>query len=466
MSPGFRNILLSGLVLLTVMCLCLGALGLGGIGVGIYSQLAASPAAPFPPLNTGTAVPSLPAATPAAGQDTVPPGIASQMDAIQQEVIKIRGLNPTGPVTRALLTRDQLADKVQNDFLQDYTREEAQDDQTVLTAFGLLLGGVDLYTLYQQLYTEQISGYYDNETKEMVVVKNGGFTGPERMTYAHEFTHALQDQIYDIREGLGYSDEACKQDSERCAGIQALIEGDATLVELEWLRTESTPLDVDQIQEMAQGYSSPVFDAAPAFLQQDFIFPYRAGQEFAQSLYDRGGWAAVDEAYRNPPVSSEQILHPDEYPADQPIPVDLPDLTPALGPGWRKVDQNELGEWYTFLFLAYGHDERARLPVTAAQTAAAGWGGDQYAVYTNGQAGAVVAVLVTRWDRPQDAAEYQDAFLSYARLRWGKPSSVVADQTLWQSGAAAVNFGIEDQQTTWVSAPNGDLLAAVLNALK
>ena len=466
MSPTSRNILLSGLVLILVMCLCLGALGLGGASVGILSPFLVTPAPSRPSPVSGTAVPGLPAATPPAGQAELPSGVAEQMDAIQQQVIQIRGLQPAGPVARVLLTRDQLVDKVKNEFFKDYTRQDAQDDQAVLAAFGLLSPGTDLYSLYQQLYSEQISGYYDNETKQMVVVKSGSFAGPERMTYAHEYTHALQDQNYNIREGLGYSDEKCKQESERCAGIQALIEGDATLVEMEWLQTQSTPLDKEQIQRMAQGYTSPVFDAAPAFLQQDFLFPYRSGQEFVQSLYDRGGWAAVDQAYRSPPVSSEQILHPDRYPADQPLPVSLPDLTQVLGSGWRKVDQNLMGEWYTFLMLAYGQAEPARLPAAAAQTAADGWGGDQYAVYANDQEGATVAVLVTRWDQPRDAVEYQDAFLRYGRSRWGRPASDTAGQVRWQAGSAAISFMSQGQQTTWVSAPNEDLLNAVLQVIK
>jgi hypothetical protein len=86
------------------------------------------------------------------------------------------------------------------------------------------------------------------------------------------------------------------------------------------------------------------------------MFPYMSGMEFAQSLFDRGGWDAIDAAYANPPVSTEQILHPDRYPADQPVTVELPDLQSVLGDGWTELYTNVLGEWYTYLILSQNID--------------------------------------------------------------------------------------------------------------
>ncbi len=480
MRPSTRNILLSALVLVVVLCLCLGALGVGGLGVGVLGSILAPSATPtstplaVAPTLSATASPrpsQSPAPEPAAppaenNQSPLPPAITGQMDEIQRQVIRLRGLQPTGPVKRGLLNHAQLIDKVKKDFFKDFTPDDAKDEAIKLHAFGLLPANFDLFSLYQRLYEEQVSGYYDNVTKEMYVVEGESFQGPERMTYAHEYTHVLQDQNFDMKDGLNYSETACKDESERCAAIQALIEGDASLVELDWFQQDSTALDQQQIQNMTQGYSSPVFDSAPDFLQKDFLFAYQSGLEFVQSLFDRGGWAAANDAFHNPPQSTEQILHPDRYPADKPVVVPLPDLTSPLGSGWRKVDENTLGEWYTYLVLADGEDARARLPANTAQTATAGWGGDKYAVFASYQGGSA-SVLVTQWDQTKDAAEFRDAFVRYGRVRWGSPTLDQSSRIRWEqaAGVGSVEFRVDQQRTTWVSAPDTTTLDSLLDAL-
>ncbi|MGH2621772.1 MAG: hypothetical protein ACRDHG_14555, partial [Anaerolineales bacterium] len=161
---------------------------------------------------------------------SIPLEIREQMDQIQEEVVTLRGLQASGPVARALLSPEALRQYVTDDFLADYTEEEARDDARTLSLLGLMEPDYDLFNLYMELYSEQIAGFYDDELKQMFVVQGAGFRGVERITYAHEYTHALQDQHYDLRNGLGFNDEACEADSERCAAIQALLEGDATLL--------------------------------------------------------------------------------------------------------------------------------------------------------------------------------------------------------------------------------------------
>ena len=409
-------------------------------------------------------VPSQAQPQPSPTAQPVPPEIAQSMDTIQQQVIAIRGLQPSGPVQRELLTPAQLQQKVDTDFFKDYSPQDAHNDESILNLFGLLPAGFDLYSFTKSLYAEQIAGYYDNETRQMYVVTGQGFKGPERLTYAHEYTHALQDQNYGIRDGLQYSTEKCKETSERCAGIQALIEGDATVVEQDWLRTASTAADRQELQAFYQNYSSPVLDSAPAYLQQDMLFPYRSGQEFVQSLIDRGGWAAVDQAYRNLPLSTEQILHPEKYPDDKPVDVTLPDFSGVLGSGWRQVRSDVLGEWYTYLTLAYGDNPNARLDPTQAQNAAAGWGGDRFTVWVNDQTHLSALVLLTRWDSPQDARQFSDAFSAYGKARWGDASGQQASLH-WESGGQVNDFRLNGDQTLWVSSPNPLTSKTLLNLL-
>jgi hypothetical protein len=299
----------------------------------------------------------------------------------------------------------------------------------------------------------------------MFVVQGSGFNGPEKLTYAHEFVHALQDIHYGTQTGLGCDDDAWEEDSERCAAYQALVEGDASFLELQWFSENATRTDLKEIQEFYNSYESPVFDLAPDFMREDFLFPYTSGQPFVEYLYEQDNWSAIDAAYQTPPVSTEQILHPEKYPDDKPILVDIPDLAPALGPGWRELDRGTMGEWSTYLILAHGLDPQAQIDPSTAQDASAGWGGDAYVVYYNDQEQATVLVLSSAWDSPQEAEEFSDSFTEYANARFGSPVNETSGLTTWESSSNFITFSQNGQNTTWISTPSQEIEQAVRNLI-
>jgi hypothetical protein len=418
-----------------------------------------------PAILLPTAVPS---GTPVAGAGTPEPASQSQlpispealakMEEIEQQVAELRGLRPSRPSDRTLLSPDHLRQRVIDDFLDDYTPEEARDDSRVLALLGLLEPGFDLMDFYLELYSEQVAGYYDDEVKRMFVVGGQSFGGVERLTYAHEFVHALQDQTYDFRGGLKFTDEECELDTERCAGIQGLIEGDASLLEEQWARTYASEQDINEIIEFYNNYESPVFDRAPAFMQQDFIFPYAQGLEFVRTLYLEGRWAGVDAAYQDLPLSTEQILHPERYPDDKPRRVVLPELTAALGEGWREIDLNNLGEWYTRLTLM------EQLSEETAAAAAEGWGGDTYRAYHNDTTGQSALVQISSWDRMADAEEFLLALRDYGDQRLGRHTGD-SKQIRWEaSGEAMLAERISDQ-VLWIFAPQTETIDTLRQAV-
>ncbi len=386
------------------------------------------------------------------------------MDQIQSQVIAIRGLQPKGTLQESLLTPAELQKHVTDEFLQGYTTTDARDEALTASAFGLLQPDFDLYTLYDKLYAEQVAGYYDDKTKQMYVVKGKDFLGTERMTYAHEYTHVLQDQNYDIENGLGVTDERCKQETERCAAIQALLEGDATLVEYQWFSKDATAEDRRQVINFATTYSGPVFDSAPDYLKQSFLFPYDQGLAFVQYVFNRGGWPAVDNVFRNPPVSTEQILHPAKYPKDTPQVVNLPDLTPVLGAGWEEIARGSQGEWGLYLILAHGLDPKNDLSNSQAQRATAGWGGDTYAVYYNETSQATAMAIVTAWDTSRDEKEFSDAFRVYATHRFGNASTNQNGESAWQSTDTFTLFQQNSSNAIWILAPDQLTAQAMLTA--
>lgn len=196
------------------------------------------------------------------------------------------------------------------------------------------------------------------------------------------------------------------------------------------------------------------------------MFPYSVGTQFANVLFQAGGWKAVDQAYANPPVSSEQIMHPERYPADAPIAVTLPDLLPVLGEGWELLDQDTLGEWHTLLLLTSGVDPQARQVVESAMPAAAGWGGDIYQVYFNPTSGQVVLVLKTQWDASADAKEFYQALSKHVQARFDladSESDLIEMFQYMQLGHA--QFQIEDDVTYYILSPSEEISGEVLKAL-
>lgn len=165
------------------------------------------------------------------------PSVSAGMDEIEKQVSKLRGLNIESVVPRQLMTRDELNQVVINDFLEDYSAEDEEKDILLMSLFGLLPADFPLRDFYIEMYGEQIAGYYDAEQKAMFIISDSGFGGMERSTYAHEFVHALQDEHFDFEGKLGYTDESCAEDSERCMAIQSLLEGDATLTQQLWFQT-------------------------------------------------------------------------------------------------------------------------------------------------------------------------------------------------------------------------------------
>lgn len=389
---------------------------------------------------------------------SIPTDVSAEMAEIESQVMQLRGLTLQGEITRKSMTTEELSDQVKVDFFADYDEEENRRDTIILNLFGLLESDYDLNALFVDLYSEQIAGYYADETREMVVVADDIFEGPQRMTYAHEFTHALQDEAYDLSDGLGLDDKTCQLDSEYCAAVQALVEGDATLTETLWFLEHSTLKDKKEMYEYYNSYQSPVYDTTPLFLQLDFLFAYDKGLIFVQTLYDQGGMAAVDQAYHNPPVSTEQILHPEQYPQDTPLEIEIADLEDVLGSDWQQIDDNTLGEWYTYLLLSQAYVSDWNLPLAAAELAAEGWGGDRYIVYNQPATDENVLIYRSQWDTEADAAEFWDQFVDYGRRRWGNPEPDQSGYLRWDSAEGVVVVAHYEDQILWMMAPDMKLM--------
>ena len=211
----------------------------------------------------------------------------------------IRDLKLLRPLEPNFLSESEMADYLRQQ-LDEEVREELAKLQELYLALGLMEEGQDLYSLYLALLDEQVVGVFDPETEELYVLTDGG--EGEEVILAHEVTHALQQQHFNILE-LG---EEVEGNIDRELALSALIEGDATLAMLLYQQSESLPL--------SESGHTTVFDNAPFIVQETFLFPYFQGTEFVAFLWqDNQSWGKVGAVYGSPPQSTEQVLHPEKY---------------------------------------------------------------------------------------------------------------------------------------------------------
>lgn len=368
---------------------------------------------------------------------------------IEEHVVSIRGLSPKTPVTTTMLTNDELRQRVENDLLADYTAADARNDVLVYAAFDFLARDFDLYTFSRDLYSEQIAGFYDPETDEFVVVSDDEvLDANEQLTHAHEFMHALQDQYFDL-DLLDDED----QDADASAALMALVEGEAVLLQSHYMLQGY--VDIVQLFAGLGQLETPVLDSAPPVLANSLLFPYTVGLEFAQTLYEQGGFAALDDAWANIPQSTEQILHPERYLAgDTPQLVTLLPLTDTLGAGWRLVDEDVFGEFMLREYLGQQLNEGQ------VHTAVTGWGGDRYAVYTNEAEDKLVMVLRLVWDSDDDATEFAALYPNYPAALFDTSSQLQGNGgECWRGPLDVICLFQSGRETTIVRAP--DLATAV-----
>jgi hypothetical protein len=373
---------------------------------------------------------------------------------VEANVTAIRGLAPLAVVEPGFLSRLELRQWLQDNAY--YSREEAQRDVLVLYSFDFAPRDFDLYAMSQKYIGESIAGFYDPATKELFIISDDkDVNALEQWIYAHEFMHALQDQHFQLAlitdTSLG---------SEGNMALRALAEGEAELIQQLYLdRGYLSTEDLVEIFNLVQRIRSRNVGYLPPVLVNSFLFPYTTGKEFVQTLYNRGGWTAVNAAWQNLPQSSEQIIHPSRYLAgDAPKLVALAPLTDTLGAGWELIEEDVFGEFFLREYLSQS------LPEAEVNVAATGWGGDRYAVYWHSASNGVVMVLNQVWDSVGDGNEFANAYNRYTNLRRGGLRETQPDGGVCWQTIDVICFYHNGAQTMIVRAPDLSLARQVAAA--
>ena len=325
--------------------------------------------------------------------------------AIEQQVEAIRQLQPKSTVTPVLLNSQGVRDWLTKANAAQTDHQALANESRLLIHMGLLPAGSSLEQMELDLESGQVIGFYDPTSKGLYVLSQSGGVGPtEKITFSHEYTHALQDQNF----GLDKLARDTPDQGDRDLARTALPEGDATLEMTMWAQAYLSMGDLLAIA--GASIAAPGADQlakAPAILRDTLEFPYDVGLTFVQGIYSQGGWAAVDKVYANPPASTSQILHPELYTNGvQPVAVTVPAVPASLGSGWKQTMADTLGEFQLRIWLE--GEAPTSDQTTAATTATANWGGDRVALY-EGPNGAWAVVLHTEWRSEAGATAFTDA---------------------------------------------------------
>ena len=394
---------------------------------------------PFRSTTTAQGPAQLPSTTSAGARNAA-------LIAATQEVLKetsdVRQLTILRPVQSSTQSRAEIERAVIKNLDEDTSPGDLHASEAMLKKLGLAPPDFQYRALMIRLLTEQVAGYYEPKTQQFHLADWIDIDG-QKPIMAHELTHALQDQHFNLRRFEHWP----KGDSDSELAAHALIEGDATLAMA--LYVASNPFRALAFLKSlgANGIATAELDKAPRALRETLLFPYQEGLNWTRVVYKEGGWKSVSDAFATLPQSTEQILHPDKYFAHEaPVKVTLPDVTSLLNAGvrsqgsgagrstlsrspspnpvsWKRIAFDVDGEWGFYLIL----DQFLKSPVESKR-AAAGWGGDRFALYENAK-GEVVYVSASVWDTENDAREFFDAYVKRTQLRYPDAALVEASST-------------------------------------
>ena len=421
------------------------------VAAGCIDSGPAATTRPADPTTTSTVPPSSTTTTsPGVDPDdldaTVSPSLDPEVVARMREELaelvgvteSVRGLPFLTAPKVAILDEAAFTDRVNALIREELDPEEVAADARFFAMLGMLDPGTDLARLLVDLYTEQVAGFYDGDTEELVVpASEDGFTVLQRITVVHELVHALTDQHFDFDPEFQRRNEEGNGDD--AAAMAALVEGDATYFQLVYMESLS-PLEALQAATEALSIDTSVLEAAPDWIAADLTFPYDQGLRLVETLVDDGGIARVDRAYQELPDTTEQVLEPAKYlRREAPLPLEPLDVELA---GWELFDEGTLGEWGLRLVLGTSN------PPGFATQAAAGWGNDTYREFVRGDDTAMV--LRYRGDSVSDAEDLTDALLTHVSEKIDTGEPVEVDGGLRFRGATYVFLDRVDDEVLLV----------------
>ncbi len=412
---------------------------------------------------------------PAAGQADSQ-SLLAMADALLGEMSQMTGLPVHASLKKQMVSRPEIRKYLVENLQVEYTPQELHVQQATLEAFGLVSRDFDLEKFLITFYTEQAAGFYDPRRKTMFLA-DWVDKDTQNQVLAHELTHALQDQSFDLLKFL----HADRANDDATNARQAVLEGYATAAMIQRLIRPLALTDLpslaplmDQVVHM-QMSEFPAFTSAPFFFRLQAMFPYTQGMGFIERGLAQGGWQKLGTLFANPPATTKEIFQPEFYFEHRPLPrLTLPRPAPLSNvAGLRLLAENVMGElgYYALLGQFISEDE--------AKSVATGWAADRYILYERNGDGKpprqdtaehrYTLVARTRWSSPEKAQaffhDYQ-TILEHKYPELGRDKRSEPDSFLGSSGSGEVILLRKGDEVRWAEGVPASEREATLDWLR
>lgn len=372
-----------------------------------------------------------PAVPPAAqGIAHTSPEFLHAADEVLSEMSKLLDLPIKEPLKKSLRSREEIREYLVREEEEDKDASKRYADDKTLEAFGLIPKGFPLDSFLLDVLTAQVAGLYDPKAKEFYIA-DWIAVGDQRTVMAHELTHALEDQSFHIDSWI----KAARPNDDAELARDAVSEGSALAAMVDYnLRDQKLGVrDLPDVTLLLRSGAlgemdkDPNLKNAPPFIRDELLFPYLAGTSFSQQfLKANSGWGDLKKVFENPPISTQQILHPDLYlKGVKPDPVKLPDWKSIAPAGWKLLEENVLGEFGLDEVLKQFVDQERASGISPA------WAGDRYALFED-QKKRTLLVLRLRLDNSDDAARFFGQYSEVLELKHKEPTELYRRPNFFQ----------------------------------
>ena len=338
----------------------------------------------------------------------------SEINAMERGLAEITGLTFRHQVPYAVMNKEQLRRYLEQRVKETIKPADLRAEELTLKLLGLVPPDFDLRQNTVDLLTEQAAAFYDYNKKKLFMLEDSA-GADEEIALVHELAHALADQHFQLGK---YISEGMRSDDGATAR-QAVMEGQASWLMTAYLSKKSggpgevsneiLDLMTHTMESSPEQY--PIFSKAPDYIREMLVFPYSDGMLFQNAVFHKLGRDSFAEVFRHPPVSTQQIIHPDRYLAN--VLPRVPDLPQPPNPRqYRKLAEGTLGELdYRILLTQYlGKNDG---PVMAAHLA-----GSSYALLEEKHSHLPLLVYASTWDSPEAAADFLKQYARVLRGKW------------------------------------------------
>jgi hypothetical protein len=333
------------------------------------------------------------------------PEFITAADQVLLEMSKILSLPIKEPLKKSLRSKQEVRDYLIREDKEDKNDAERYADEKTLEAFGLIPKNFPLDSFMLDVLTDQVAGLYDPKAKEFYIA-DWIPADEQRTVMSHELTHALEDQSFRIDDWI----KAARPNDDAELARDSVSEGSAmaAMVDYQMLDQHIGVRELPDVTLLIRAGAvtemdkDPNLAKAPIYIRDELLFPYLAGTGFTQEfLKAHTGWKDIHLIFENPPVSTQQILHPDLYlSGTKPETVKLPAWKGLVPDDWKLLDENTMGEFGVGEILKqFKKDNRDDLLSTA-------WKGDRYAVFEDAKSKTTPLVFRIALDSPENAARF------------------------------------------------------------